>query len=70
MVSKTKIEISTKLIDKIKRRLKDTEFNTVEEYIEFILNEVLNDYSYEDKDDVEEDEKKIKERLKALGYLG
>ena len=62
------IPIPTVIVEKIKERIKNTEFNTVSEYIVFILREVL-----EDKDDktmlTEEEEAQVKLTLKKLGYL-
>ncbi|MFH1888565.1 MAG: CopG family transcriptional regulator [Candidatus Omnitrophota bacterium] len=56
------------IVEKIKKRIKDTEFSTVSEYVMFILKEVLGE---EDKKDMltEEEEKEVKETLKKLGYL-
>ena len=68
-----KVEIKDEIYEKIKERIKGTEFSSVEEYVNFVLEEVLKD---EDEDEEEfefelgeEDEEKIKERLRSLGYL-
>ncbi|RLG55694.1 MAG: CopG family transcriptional regulator [Candidatus Hydrothermarchaeota archaeon] len=66
-----KVEIKDEIYEKIKERIKGTEFSSVEEYVNFVLEEVLKD---EDEEEFEfelseEDEEKIKERLKSLGYL-
>ena len=66
MTQKEKIEISKDIIEKIKQRIKETEFKSVEEYIEFVLREVLEE---EEAEISKEDEEIIKERLRALGYL-
>lgn len=66
MTKKEKIEISKDIIEKIKQRIKETEFKSVEEYIEFVLREVLEE---EEAEISKEDEEIIKERLRALGYL-
>lgn len=63
-MKKVKVMLSKKIVDKIKKRIEETEFKSVEEYIEFVLKEVLKD---EEVPKVEEE--KIKERLKALGYF-
>jgi Arc/MetJ-type ribon-helix-helix transcriptional regulator len=73
---KIKVELSKELIEKIKNRIKETEFKNPEEYIDFVLEELLKDgdldEKFNNKIDSEynkEDEEKIKERLKALGYV-
>ena len=64
------IKIPIDLIKKIEERVKETEFESVDEYVTFVLEEVVK----EDDEKIEEvfseeDEEKVKERLKALGYL-
>jgi len=55
------------LYEKIVERVNNTEFNSVDEYVIFVLEEVLKD---EDEPALsEEDEEEVKKRLKALGYL-
>ena len=55
---------------KIKKRIGGTGFNSVSAYITYVLEEIMSDMD-EDKDDTftEEDEEKVKERLRSLGYL-
>ncbi len=64
------IKLPKELIRKIEERIKDTEFESVEEYATFVLEEVVKE-DEEDTEEVfsEEDEEKVKERLRALGYL-
>jgi len=66
-----KIKIPKRLIGKIKAHIKQTEFESVDEYETFVLEEVIKDVSEEEPEEVfsEEDEQKVKERLRALGYL-
>ena len=65
---KVNISISKELYDKIQEYIKKLGgFNSVEEFIEFVLKEVISEeatpmYS-------KEEEEKIKERLRALGYI-
>jgi len=56
------------LYDRLKERVKATSFGSVEEYVRFVLEEVLKD---EEKESAlsQEDEEEVKKRLKALGYL-
>lgn len=67
-----KISINKPLALKLKKRLKETEFKTLSEYVGFILEEVLA--SLEEQDEEEsgysaEEEEKVKQRLKDLGYI-
>lgn len=65
------IRIPRRLIEEIEERIKQTEFGSVEEYATFVLEEVVRDVGEEEIEEVfsEEDEQKVKERLRALGYL-
>lgn len=65
------IRIPVRLIEEIEGRIGATEFESVEEYVTFVLEEVVRDTDEEEIEEVfsEEDEAKVKGRLKALGYL-
>ena len=68
---KREIQIPTEIYEQIQQRVTGTEFSSVEEYVTFVLEEVLKD---EDEDESEtpftaEDEEEVKKRLRALGYL-
>ena len=66
-----KIFIPAPLYKRLKKRVTDTEFETVSKYVTYILEEVLSSLE-EDEQEEEvstEDEEKVKERLRALGYL-
>ena len=65
------VKIPKEIFRKIEERIKETEFESVDAYVTFVLEEVLKEDYEEEPDEVlsEEDEKKVKERLKALGYL-
>lgn len=71
-MSKDKIEvnISKELYELVKQRVKESngEFKDVEDYVEFVLREIVKDEEEEQKYS-KEDEEKIKQRLKSLGYL-
>ncbi len=64
------ITIPRKLYDEIKRRVEESqgEFKSVEEYVEFVLNEIVKEEEAEEVYSPEEEEE-IKRRLRALGYL-
>jgi len=63
-----KISISDEIYKKIKKRVKDTNFKSVEEYVNFVLREVISEVEKEPVFSKEEKEE-VKGRLKALGYL-
>ncbi len=63
------IKIPKKLYDRILEEIKDTsEFKSVEEFVSYVLEQVLEE---EEEETVysEEEEEAIKERLRSLGYL-
>ena len=62
------IKIPKKLYERIVEEIKDSsEFKTVEEFVRYVLEQVLE----EEEETVysEEEEEAIKERLRSLGYL-
>jgi Arc/MetJ-type ribon-helix-helix transcriptional regulator len=65
----TDISIPTSLYQKIEERIKGTEFPSVSSYVAKVLDDSLS--SEEGAKDAfsKEDEEKVKERLKALGYI-
>jgi len=67
------VGIPVNLYKKIKKRVEKTEFKSTQEYITYILEEVIKQVEEEETGDdetfSEEDEEKVKERLRALGYL-
>lgn len=60
--------LSADLYSRIEQRVRDTGFDSVEEYVTFVLEEVLKE---EDEETVfsKEEEEEVKKRLKDLGYL-
>ncbi|MBN1376951.1 CopG family transcriptional regulator [Candidatus Woesearchaeota archaeon] len=62
---KTIVSIPSKLTEKVEEKIKETDIKTVSEYITFLLRMVLS----EEGKIKNVDEKKIKEKLKKLGYL-
>ncbi|HEC95547.1 MAG: CopG family transcriptional regulator [Candidatus Cloacimonas sp. 4484_209] len=67
----TTVSIPIQLAEKIEKRIKDTGFNSVSSYVTYVLREVLSSLEEEKKEEVftKEEEEKVKERLRALGYL-
>jgi metal-responsive CopG/Arc/MetJ family transcriptional regulator len=65
---KVAVEISKELYEKADKFIKEQGgFNSVAELIEFLLKEVIAEE--EETAMSKEDEEKVKERLKSLGYL-
>jgi len=65
---KVKVKISKELYEKAEKFIKEQGgFESVEELIEFLLKEVLEEG--EEASLTEEDEEKVKERLRSLGYI-
>jgi len=67
----TTISIPTPLAEKIKKRIQGTGFNSLSAYVTYVLREVISNIDEDDKEEAfsKEDEEKVKERLRALGYL-
>ena len=67
---KKSVSLSGDLYDRIAERAKLTGFASVEEYVTFVLEEVLKDDENEKKPAyTKEEEQEVKKRLRALGYL-
>ncbi|MEM0141468.1 MAG: ribbon-helix-helix domain-containing protein [Thermoplasmatales archaeon] len=64
----TTVSIPTPLFEKIEEKIKGTGFTSVSDYVTFVLREILSHGSGNEAFS-EEDEKKVKERLRSLGYL-
>lgn len=69
MSERVAIYISRELYEKVKRFVEEQGgFSSVEEFVEFVLNEVLSGEEMS-RELSKEDEEKVKERLRALGYI-
>ena len=68
MTEKVTIQISKELYEKAEKFVEENpDFDSVESLVEFILNELLTEE--EETALTPEEEEKVKERLKSLGYL-
>jgi Arc/MetJ-type ribon-helix-helix transcriptional regulator len=65
---KVPVYISRRLYEEVKRRVDESggEFESVEEFVEYVLTELLKE---EEAPYTSEEEEEVKKRLKALGYL-
>ena len=66
---KVNVPIPKSLYKKIEEEIKDSDFESVEEYVAFVLREVLSEDEEEEEDFSKEEEEQVKERLRSLGYL-
>ncbi|MCK5290594.1 MAG: CopG family transcriptional regulator [Thermoplasmata archaeon] len=65
----TTVSIPTPLFQKIQDRIKGTGFTSVSSYVAYVLREVITEEPDEEQPFSKEDEERIKDRLRALGYL-
>ncbi len=67
----TTVSIPKPLAKKIKKRMEGTGFNSISSYVTYVLRQVISSIEEEESEESfsEEDEEKVKERLRALGYL-
>ena len=65
------VDLPARIVDRVEARLPRTEWETPEEYITYVMEEVLYQVEQETEDDdfEEVDEDEVKDRLKSLGYL-
>ena len=64
------VSIPVELYEKIEKRIEETEFTSVSDYITYVLREILESLDEENEEVfTKEEEEKVKERLRALGYL-
>jgi len=65
----TNVSIPTSLYKKIEEKIKGSEFPSVSDYITKMLRRNLSEEQTKQEAFSKEDEEKVKERLKALGYI-
>jgi Arc/MetJ-type ribon-helix-helix transcriptional regulator len=66
----TTISIPTPLAEKIKKRIEGTGFTSLSSYVTYVLREVVSGIEEESEEAFsKEDEDRVKDRLRALGYL-
>lgn len=67
----TDLTVSENLADRIETRIQDTEFETVDEYAEFVLSELVTRVEREADRSSESSTSRegVQERLESLGYL-
>jgi hypothetical protein len=63
------VEIPTTLYKKIEEKIKGTEFPSVASYVAMVLDKDLSKEEGTKEAFTKEEEDKVKDRLKALGYI-
>ena len=66
------VSIPKPLINKIKERMKGTGFSSVSSYVTYILRQVISSIQEEERSKEafsKEEEEKVKQRLRDLGYI-
>ncbi len=66
---KKAVYLSADVYQKIQERAEATGFGSVDEYVSFVMEEVLKDEGEEEVVFTKEEEEEVKKRLRALGYL-
>lgn len=61
------IELPDSLVSQIETRLPESNFDSVDAYVKFVMEEVLESIEYNSNKTGDEDEE-IQERLRSLGY--
>lgn len=68
----TTVSIPTPLFKKVEKRIEGTGFTSVSSYVTYVLREIVaEDEETEKTEDpfTKDDEERVKERLRSLGYL-
>jgi len=66
------VSIPKPLVNKIKERMKGTGFSSVSSYVTYVLRQVLSSIEQEERSKeafTKEEEEKVKQRLRDLGYI-
>ncbi|MFW9874102.1 MAG: CopG family transcriptional regulator [Candidatus Thorarchaeota archaeon] len=71
-VEYTTVSIPKPLVEKVKERMKGTGFSSVSSYVTYVLRQVISSIEAEEKSKqafTKEEEEKVKQRLRDLGYI-
>ncbi len=70
MADNVNVGIPKKLYDKIEKKLEGTEFSSVSDYVAFVLTELMVAEGEASGAGMSaQNDKKVKDRLKSLGYM-
>jgi Arc/MetJ-type ribon-helix-helix transcriptional regulator len=65
-----KVEIPSNLYKKIEEKIKGSEFKSVSDYVTFVLRELIAAEAEQGAQELSgEEEAKVKDRLRSLGYM-
>jgi Arc/MetJ-type ribon-helix-helix transcriptional regulator len=69
----TSVSIPVPLFRKVEERIKGSGFTSVSSYVTYVLREIIAEEESSDDNDQQpfskEDEERVKDRLRALGYI-
>lgn len=70
----TTISIPVQLNEKVKEKIRGTGFHSVSSYVAYVLRQIVTETSQDPKKEPDkafskEEEEKVKDRLRGLGYL-
>lgn len=71
-VEYTTVSIPKPLAEKVKERMKGTGFASVSSYVTYVLRQVISSIEQEEREKQafsKEEEEKVKQRLRDLGYI-
>lgn len=71
-VAYTTVSIPKPLVQKIKNRMKGTGFSSVSSYVTYVLRQVISSIEEDERTKsafTKEEEEKVKQRLRDLGYI-
>lgn len=71
-VDYTTVSIPKPLVEKIKERMKGTGFPSVSSYVTYVIRQVISSIEEEERSKeafTKEEEEKVKQRLRDLGYI-
>ncbi|MFW9942652.1 MAG: CopG family transcriptional regulator [Candidatus Thorarchaeota archaeon] len=71
-VEYTTVSIPKPLVEKVKERMKGTGFPSVSSYVTYVLRQVLSSIEEDERTKQafsKEEEEKVKQRLRDLGYI-
>jgi Arc/MetJ-type ribon-helix-helix transcriptional regulator len=64
------ISLPEEVIQKLENKIRETDFENISEYINYVLDQVLEESKEQTKTAyTEEEEEAVKNRLKELGYI-
>ncbi|MDO8528988.1 MAG: CopG family transcriptional regulator [Nanoarchaeota archaeon] len=69
MTSKITISLPDNLREKLEEKIKETDFKSIEDYILYVLKQMVSVDSKEKVTYSDEDEAALKKKLKEMGYL-